>query len=288
VRILLDAKDLINVVEFGRPVEIAAFDSRLKRNGAVVALSLTSVSDFVGPVFSAGGDWLNMRALLQKLETLPVVYIREGLIIRDELNLALSAYQAGREPSGLDPYVSRWDETGYWEGESEIKVLVGLRLDEIVYMGRRVIQSYKAGTPRLAAKLRWERSLPLSERLPLRDIFVNAIPDRLRAHRIAASAVDLRAFGQWLWSAPSRCPGLRLHFEAYHQIRKDEAMPLQDGDIADFAQIAAIPYADLSTVDKRISDVVRKAFRKLGKNDAKTDLSSRVFTKIDDVLAHLP
>jgi hypothetical protein len=65
-------------------------------------------------------------------------------------------------------------------------------------------------------------------------------------------------------------------------------MALQDGDIADFAHIAAIPYADLSTVDKRISDLVSKAFQKLRKNDVRADLSSRVFTKLDDVLARLP
>ena len=53
-------------------------------------------------------------------------------------------------------------------------------------------------------------------------------------------------------------------------------------------QFAAIPYADLSTVDKRISDLVSKAFQKLRKNDVRADLSSRVFTKLDDVLARLP
>jgi hypothetical protein len=288
VRILLDAKDLINVVEFGRPVEIATFDSRLRRNSAAVALSFTNVSDFVGPVFSAGSDWLNMRALLQKIETLPVVYIREGLIVRDELSLALNAYMAGHEPSGTDPYVSRWDETAHWEGESATKILVGLRLDEIVHMARGAIQSYKAYTPGLAAKLQWERGLSPSERLPLRDIFVNAIPDRLRLHKIAASEVDLRLFGQWLWSNPLRCLGLRLEFETYHQLRRDKGMALQDGDIADFAHIAAIPYSDLSTVDKRIADLVSKAFHKLREIDVRADLSRRVLRNLDEVLDRLP
>jgi len=285
VRILLDAKDLINVVEHSRPVGVGAFEAWLKKNGAVVVLSFTNVSDFVGPVFSADGDWLSMRALLQKLEALPTVYMREGLIIRDELKLALSAFQAGREPTGLDPYVSRWDETAHWEGESAAKILVGLRLDEIVYMARNAIQNYKAYTLGLAAKLRWERGLSTAERLSLRDIFVNAIPDRLRAHTISASGIDLKAFGKWLWHIPHRCPGLRLQFEAYHQLRRDKGMALQEGDLADFAHIAAIPYADLSTVDKRIADLLGKVFEKLGKQDARTDLSGRVFTNVADVLA---
>jgi len=99
---------------------------------AIVVLSFTSVSDFVGPVFSRRGDWIQMRTLLQKLESLPIVYIRGGLIIRDELREALRAYQNGLEPTGVDPYVSRWDETAYWEGEAATKILVELRLDEIV------------------------------------------------------------------------------------------------------------------------------------------------------------
>jgi hypothetical protein len=288
VRILLDAKDLINVIEFSRPLNVSAFDSWLRSKSAVIVLSFTNVSDFVGPVFSAGGDWLKMRALLQELEKLPSIYIREGLIIKDELILSLSAFQAGKEPSAVDPYVSRWDETAHWEGVPATRILVGLRLDEIVHMGRNMIQRYKAFSPGLAAHLEWERSLAASERLPLREIFVNAIPDRLRAHKITASGVDLRAFGQWLWSVPSRCLGLRLGFEAYHQLRRDKAMALQAGDVADFAHITAIPYADVVTVDKRIADLVSKAFQKFRDNALKADLSSRVFTKLDDVLARFP
>jgi len=285
VRILLDAKDLINIVESSRPLGVADFGRWLEQRRSVVVLSFTSVSDFVGPVFSSRGDWLQMRALLQRLESLPVVYIREGLIIRDELREALRAYQAGQEPIAVDPYVSRWDETAHWEGEAATKILVGLRLDEIVHMARTTIQSYKRYARGLQSKLAWERSLPPTQRKPLRDIFVNNIPDRLRDHKIEAIGVPLQKFGSWLWRNPLRSPGLRLQFEVYHQLRRDERMPLQGGDIADFAHLAAVPNVDIATVDKRIADLANKACRKIGKAHARADFSSRIYTSINEVVS---
>jgi hypothetical protein len=131
--------------------------------------------------------------LLQKLETLPLAYIREGLIIRDELNLAAVAYQAGQEPASLDAYVSRWDETAHWEGESALKPLVGLRLDEIVYMARGTIQAYKRHTAIQRAHIERQRELPDSERMEPRDVCIDAIPRRFADHGIDAPKIDFPA-----------------------------------------------------------------------------------------------
>jgi len=66
---------------------------------------------------------------------------------------------------------------------------------------------------------------------------------------------------------------------------RDKLMAFRDGDIADFAHLAAIPYTDLVTVDRRIADILGKVFRKLGQRESKADLSARVFTKLSDMLA---
>jgi hypothetical protein len=65
-----------------------------------------------------------VRANLQKLETLPIAYMRRG-----------SDNQGRRqEPGPVEPYVSRWDEAADWRGGPvATQILVGLRLDEIVY-----------------------------------------------------------------------------------------------------------------------------------------------------------
>ena len=287
MRILLDAKDLIDLVEFNRPIEITALSAWLNKGRATLVLSMTNVSDFVGAVFD-GGDFLRMRALLQKIETLPLAYIREGRIIRDELSLAVAAYQPGHEPTSLDPYVSRWDEAAHWKDESALKPLVGLRLDEIVYMARGAIQAYKKLTAVQRTHIERQRELPDSERMSPRDIFINAIPKRFTDHGIEVPKIDFPTFGQWLWRVPSRCLGLRLQFEAYHQLLKDRSLAFQNGDIADFAHIAALPYADFSTVDKRIADLLGKVFRRLQKCDGKADLSGRIFKRVGDLLATFP
>jgi hypothetical protein len=155
-------------------------------------------------------------------------------------------------------------------------------------MARNVIQvAYKRHFPALRNHLEWQRQLSTSERLPLRSIFTNGIPARLEAHKLNTATVDLGGFGQWLWQRPSRSPGLRLQFETYHQLRRDCGMPLQEGDIADFAHITALPYSDYATVDKRIGDLVGKVFRKLGQSPSRGIPAARVFTNIQDLLAHV-
>lgn len=87
MRILLDAKDLINIVEHDLPVSVADFRQWLRDRDSVAVLSFTGISDFVGPAFP-NNAFLEKRVLLQKIETLPVVYIREGTIVQDELRAA--------------------------------------------------------------------------------------------------------------------------------------------------------------------------------------------------------
>lgn len=283
MRILLDAKDLIDIVEHGRLVDTSAFGQWLHDRNASAVLSFTNVSDFVGPAFEEN-RFPEMRLLLQRLETLPLVYMREGTIIEDELKAALAAYRTGREPSAVNPFVARWDETSKWEGEAATKILVGMRLDDLVHMARGTIQAYKRAAPILRRQIEDERALPEDEKLSLKQIFVNGLPARLIAHQIEARDVDLKAFGDWLWEEPGRCMGLWLHFEARHHLVKDHKLRFNDGDIADFAHIAAIPYVDVLTVDKRIEDLVRKSFETLRKSHPATKTSCRVFRNVESVM----
>jgi hypothetical protein len=286
MRILLDAKDLIDIVEHSRPISIDDFRAWLRSSGMQAVLSFTNVNDFVGPTF-ANNSFLEMRLLLQKIETLPLSYIREGTIIANELREALAAYRENREPFQIDPFVKRWDETGFWENESAVKLLVGMRLDDLVYMARTTIQGYKRFNPGVREYLRDEQSIPKAERRTLKEIFVNRMPDRFAAHRLNTEGIDARSFGEWLWKNPLRSLGLRLFFEAHHMRLRDRSRPFEDGDIADFAHITALPYVDLLTVDKRIADLLSKVFKKIRSNHPQADLSQRVFAKVGNLLAQV-
>lgn len=187
MRILLDAKDLINITEKSRPADAKAFGDWLREKNATAVLSFTNVSDLVGPAF-ATNTFLEKRVLLQALETLPLAYIREGTIIEDELRAALAAYRIGREPLAVDPYVSRWDETAKWIGEPATRILVGHRLDDFVFMARRTIQAYKTEAAGIRRCIETERAIPKAERWTLKHMFIGRTADRLAAHRIDAEA----------------------------------------------------------------------------------------------------
>ena len=123
LRILLDAKDLIDIVEHGRPITVDQFRAWLIDKKAAVVLSFTNINDFVGKAFEQNA-FLEMRPLLQSIETLPHTYMQEGMIKINELREALVGYRAGREPSPINPYVRRWDETAFWENASAANILV--------------------------------------------------------------------------------------------------------------------------------------------------------------------
>jgi hypothetical protein len=169
----------------------------------------------------------------------------------------------------------------------DVTILVGMRLDEIVYMARQTIQAYKQFTPGVREYIGQERSIPKAERLSLKEIFILRMPDRFAQYKLNADGVDSRHFGEWLWKNPLRALGMRLFFEADRQMVKDTTRPFEDGDIADFAHIAALPYADFTTMDKRIADLTKSVARRLGINHPQADLSNRVFAKVGDLLAVL-
>jgi hypothetical protein len=274
---------MINIVERDCPMSVSEFEKWLRERNAVVLLSFTGISDFVGPAF-ANNSFPEKRVLLQRIETLPLAYIREGTIVQDELRAAIAAYHFGHEPIALNPYVTRWDETARWEGDAETRILVGLRLDEIVYMARHVVQAYKLEAPGIRAHIERERAIPAAERRTMREMFGNRLPDRFGAYKIDPQVFDVRKFGNWLWKDPLRCPGMRLHFEAHHQMVNDKNLRCDDGDIADFAHIAALPYLDVLTVDKRIEDLLKKVFQKHRTTTWAPIMAGKVYRNIDSVL----
>ena len=131
MRFLLDAKDLIDAVEHNRPIPLTDFDQYLRTRGHELVLTSTNVREFVAPLFT-DGDCLKMRKLLQDLEALPVCYLREATILHEELAVAWRAYESENNYAGIDPYVTRWDET-LFPGEAPSRIFVAFRLDEIIH-----------------------------------------------------------------------------------------------------------------------------------------------------------
>ena len=107
--IYLDTKDLINVLEHDRPCPVQEFGATLRSGSHDLAVSFSNVKELSRPLLEPAARTV-VTQLLNHLEMLPLRYIREGTIVRDELSEARGAFIGGREYRAISPFVARFDE----------------------------------------------------------------------------------------------------------------------------------------------------------------------------------
>jgi hypothetical protein len=110
VNLLFDTRDLINLIEHNRPINVIEANQYLRSKGDLLVFSFTNVREFAGPLAN-DFDFLHVRALLQKLETLPHTYLKEVFIPSAEIRVAVDAFNQGKEFEPPNLYCSRWDQT---------------------------------------------------------------------------------------------------------------------------------------------------------------------------------
>jgi hypothetical protein len=286
MRILLDAKDLINLVEHNTPVPLAEFVNWLKERNARLVLTAMNVGELVTPL-KRGRDFLGIRVLLQAIERSPVSYLRETYIILQELQSALQAFQDATEFRMPDPYVVRWDEVIQAPGHSVAQMYVNYRLDEMIYTlwKGNALPDFARSTKTLNALFQSDRNLAKAAHLSLKKNFVETVKRHLHQHKIEVSISEAERLGLWIYSDPTRCPGLRLHYDAFHELERNVNEIALSGDIPDFAHIAAIPYVDYITVDRRIAHYCRTVGRKLRARSPAIKYEGRIFESLQKLLA---
>lgn len=215
MRILLDAKDLINTVEHDKDVTFTELEQYIQNGNHSIALTSTNILEFSASLADTG-DFLQMRSLLQKVERLPLSYVKEWTIPYEELLSAKRAFDSGNEYQGIAPYVRRWDDTIAPVGQTTpTEPLVALRLDEIIYMlwkrdptalqfpskqvGNLIRSQYEA--KRLAT--------PAPRRLVQKE-FAKTVERQFGSWGIPVDGTDLAKLAKWIYADPSRCPGLRV------------------------------------------------------------------------------
>ena len=291
MRILLDAKDLIDVIEHGKPIPAHGLDKYLRGRNAELVLSFTNVRELVAPL-TESNDFLSMRDLLRPIEALPVCYIREAPIPIEELRAALKAFCGGREPQPIQPYVKRWDETFNYPGPSPAQMLVGFTLDEIIFRlwrrDPRTLQHSKSQIKKLRELFEADRSLPQSARLSLEDNFVSTVAKHLKQWSVSSPEKGVEAFARWIYSNPTRCPGLRLNYDTYHELLGNIGAIPKEGDIRDFAHINAVPYVDAVTFDRRITHYCSMVSKKLRKLNSAINYPDYIFSGLKQLVDALP
>ena len=289
--IIPDTRDLIELLERNKPVGVEQFREVLNTNGHSIVLSYSNVAEFVRPLLS-DNDFLRMRAKLNDLESLPLVYIRESTLAHAELALAVDAFKGGDEPTRLNPYVSRWDEVITPFGNTATKIFLNFRLHEIVSTAWKQNALHLNMQPfslMLVDKMARERALPARRTRNLFDAFLPWVLKTLQDPRIATtlSPGEANLFARAVYENPFWCPGMRLAFEIYHAVRVNSNDPVQDGDILDIAHLTTLPYVDALTADARMIDYAKRALRKLSAIDRRFDFQSRLFPNLRRLIGSL-
>ena len=133
MRILLDSRDLIDLLEHQQPTTVAEFDAYLRAGNHQIVLCFTNVKELAGPI-GAGSDYAEVESYFRSLEQLPLVYLKESTIFAIEIRSAVDAFNVGVEYQRCSPYVPSWDMTlGTAPGQPEAAAdYLGFRLGDLV------------------------------------------------------------------------------------------------------------------------------------------------------------
>jgi hypothetical protein len=284
MRVYLDTRDLVGLLDRSEPCSTNRFADALRGREAVLALSPTVVFELAAPVVRGSGRTVVSRRL-NLLEELPLAYLADWRIHEFELREAADAFRQGRSYVDIDPIVPRLDvaidATG---GRIGTRMYLNFPLAEIVLTIWQ--EAPDAFLGRLDLEERFRRLLVADRALvkppPLAAHFRTKLRRDFETNGVPVLEEGIEPLADWIFEAPSRCPGLRLSYEVYHQIRANLGDPGFVQDFGDFSHVDCLPYVDAATLDRRMVDYVGRASRSL-----QTDFASRVFRDAGAILRHL-
>jgi hypothetical protein len=293
-RVFVDSRDLIQLLEHGRPVPMREFAAELTIRRGRVVLSQSNVVELIPQNDTVDAERRRVVELLRKLEQLPHIYIRIPSWY-EEFTAALAAYQTGSDVQTIDPYVEYWWETFF---------------DTPLFIARAVYP---------ADLFRYLTSIPLSQQLDippeqlrkfrLRTGVAREISEAVKADRNQFGvgrdtreemiAAITRDFARWRWppprggfddfavfvrNTPNACPSWRLRFDLYHEYRADPAYRPRSGDIYDLSHAETLPYVTHMTLDKFWRDLCRRAAERLSKAGHSYPHFAKVYPSLKEIV----
>ncbi len=263
MRIFLDSRDLINLLEGRGPCSVNEFREHLQIGGHEIALSPTVVFEVAAPLNNPFSKTVVTR-LLNELETLPLAYLADGQIQWKELVSGIESFATEREYTPIDPYVGRFDAAIPISGPAPTALYLNHGLAETVFMIWQELPGAVGRQPaewvdRLQSVIAADRDL--SSPPGLAHHFREKLHRDFKMYKIPAPKFPLAELADWIYASPSRCPGGRLGYEIFHHLRKNLGDQPEASDFGDFVHVLCIPYVDLITLDRRMADYVRRATR---------------------------
>jgi len=269
MRILLDSRDLINLLEHDGPMAPAEYDSYLCAGDHLNVLSLTNIRELAAPL-ATGEEFMNIRPRLQSLERMPHTYLMEVAIIGLEIHSAVRAFEEKTAYQSPSVYTTRWDHVlllAPGQRRSVADNLINFRLDEIVHLINRVNPDVFAPPehylPQLQQQLAQDRASLRAGQAAARTHFVGAIRRHANSYQVHLPHGREEEFAEWVYQNPNCCLGLRLQHETYRALMANYGDVPETGDFSDLAHVCALPYVDAATFDRRMRHYCDAASRKL-------------------------
>jgi hypothetical protein len=280
MKLYLDTRDLINILQKATPCTADHLEESLRRGDHKLAVSFHTVSEISVPIIRVTSK-TNVMVLLNRLERMPLTFIRsdiDGL----ELKEALDAYLGKHEYRGILVFVDRFDQTVDLHARPPTGMFINYSLVETVWDlychgALEGLESYANQMRQIVAADR-----RLNKPSPLKANFAKMIERNLKLYKLSWSGVDLSDFADWIYENPNRCPAIRLGYEVWHKIVKNKTDPLEDSDMEDYQHLTCLPYVDFMTLDRRMHGYVSQASA-----SANLDYRNRIFKSTQGLWSRL-
>jgi len=284
MKILLDSRDLIDLLERDQPCTAEHFDTVLRSHDSCVVLCPSHLQELAAPLELGGRGPSSVMAMLNKLERLPLSYANEAKIPRLELQKAINAYRGEGEVPRVDPYVSRMDAAVPLEGPSPTRNFLNYPLSEIVFdLWHNRPDVLRRGSE-FGSKLRLAMAARRSRGKGGGDSteFAVCLPELAALNGLALEGLNIKEFALWLWDNADRCPGIFLWFKVRHELMRNTTDKIQDSDVADLSWTWLLPYVEVATLDRRMRSYVERATRR----DTDT-MCADILASLEEILGSL-
>ena len=280
MRIYLDSRDLILLVEKKSSDETLRFEEKLRQGQSELVFSMHNIMECCAPLVHAGESSIVMKTL-NRLEQMPHVYIAEEQIELLELREATSAFLERREYTPVTPpLVPRFDYVVSPFHEPPTKEYIQYGLAHMIYELWHEDKSLFAGHPRHANRLRGilKSNRGRDDYKRHGPNFQNTVLRNLLLYNIQFPEERVQELSEWISEFPSRSPAGRLGYEVFHKLLRNLTDDGEDSDIPDFAHISCTPYVDAMTLDSRMRGYVAQVDKSIGSN-----FSQKLYRNVKDI-----
>jgi len=283
MRILLDAKDLINVVEHSNPVKLSEFDGWLRTRDADLVYSLVNIRGLAAPLALGSSFLPQVKDYLDRLESLPHCFVTSGIDLL-ELQRALDCFDAGKEYLAINPYVPRFDYV-FPPFANPGKLYYPMR-DSVVDLWRacpNVFQPQPKYHKLQALGLSMDRdkmAARQSSSEPPSEWIVEILTLKMNVEEERATQV-----ASWIAANPLRCPAMWLARAVGFSMSQNQSYAARKDDTFDMAEMWTIPYTDAATVDRCMLDLFSRARRNLGRKDDSAGPRAKVYGSLSKLMA---